>query len=85
MATPGSQAHPKGHARAALEEALADFEEDPLRFHEAEACCRGGRPLGCGEVDGSTACARPTEDRFAAARKGVRGPLRPRLLKSLEL
>ncbi|CAK0812006.1 unnamed protein product [Prorocentrum cordatum] len=68
----------------ALQEAQRDFDGDHLKFHEVEVMPEGGRTLGC-YLDGRHRATRPTDERFAMVRKGVRCLLRRRKVAGWQL
>ncbi|CAK0906248.1 unnamed protein product, partial [Prorocentrum cordatum] len=70
--------------RSALHEAQTDFDRDHLKFHEVELHVGGGRTLGC-HLDGARLCTRPTDERFATVRKGLRCLLRQRKVAGWQL
>ncbi|CAK0800111.1 unnamed protein product, partial [Prorocentrum cordatum] len=68
----------------ALQEAQRVFDGDHLKFHEVEAMPEGGRTLGC-SLDGRHRATRPTDERFAMVRKGLRCLLRRRKVAGWQL
>ncbi|CAK0824653.1 unnamed protein product, partial [Prorocentrum cordatum] len=69
---------------SALQEAQRDFDGDHLKFHEVEVLPEGGRTLGC-YLDGRRRATRPTDERFAMVRKGLRCLLRRRKVAGWQL
>ncbi|CAK0838915.1 unnamed protein product [Prorocentrum cordatum] len=68
----------------ALQEAQRDFDGDHLKFHVVEVMPEGGRTLGC-YLDGRHRATRPTDERFAMVRKGLRCLLRRRKVAGWQL
>eukprot|EP00959_Pyramimonas_sp_CCMP1952_P225868 4723168-Pyramimonas_sp.AAC.1 len=69
---------------SAPQEAQRDFDGDHLKFHEVEVLPEGGRTLGV-YLDGRRRATRPTDERFAMVRKGLRCLLRRRKVAGWQL